>query len=157
MFSHLLIIFLATLSTQSQESLPPVSYGKAIDIWMSCCAVFVFCSILEFAVINYLVCRFPEDENGQPECQVMTKLLKLVFVINLQCSTTKIILQNPKTIKARIRSYIDNRKIQIIAHNIDRLSRFFFPACFISLNIWYWKKYLQGDQINGVQVEENEM
>lgn len=45
-------IFPATQNTQSQQSLPPVSYVKAIDIWMSSCSVFVFMSLMEFAVVN---------------------------------------------------------------------------------------------------------
>lgn len=44
--------FSATQNTQSQQSLPPVSYVKAIDIWMSSCSVFVFLSLMEFAVVN---------------------------------------------------------------------------------------------------------
>lgn len=46
---------LATQNTQSQQSLPPVSYVKAVDIWMSSCSVFVFLSLMEFAVVNYFV------------------------------------------------------------------------------------------------------
>lgn len=44
--------FKATQNTQSQQSLPPVSYVKAVDIWMSSCSVFVFMSLMEFAVVN---------------------------------------------------------------------------------------------------------
>lgn len=44
--------FPATQNTQSQQSLPPVSYVKAIDVWMSSCSVFVFLSLMEFAVVN---------------------------------------------------------------------------------------------------------
>lgn len=44
--------FVATQNTQSQQSLPPVSYVKAIDVWMSSCSVFVFMSLMEFAVVN---------------------------------------------------------------------------------------------------------
>lgn len=46
------VLFTATQNTQSQQSLPPVSYVKAIDIWMSSCSVFVFLSLMEFAVVN---------------------------------------------------------------------------------------------------------
>lgn len=42
----------ATQNTQSQQNLPPVSYVKAIDVWMSSCSVFVFLSLFEFAVVN---------------------------------------------------------------------------------------------------------
>lgn len=46
------MIYTATQNTQSQKSLPPVSYVKAVDIWMSSCSVFVFLSLMEFAVVN---------------------------------------------------------------------------------------------------------
>lgn len=49
---HVLSHFKATQNTQSQQSLPPVSYVKAVDIWMSSCSVFVFMSLMEFAVVN---------------------------------------------------------------------------------------------------------
>ncbi|XKL65709.1 hypothetical protein PGB90_009129 [Kerria lacca] len=46
------LLTLATQNTQSQQLLPPVSYVKAIDIWMSSCSVFVFLSLMEFAIVN---------------------------------------------------------------------------------------------------------
>ncbi|XP_069188497.1 glycine receptor subunit alpha-2 [Procambarus clarkii] len=49
---------LLTLSTQhanSQKSLPPVSYIKAIDMFMSSCTVFVFLSLMEYATVNIIL------------------------------------------------------------------------------------------------------
>ncbi|KAG1654707.1 Glycine receptor subunit alpha-2 [Nymphon striatum] len=49
------LLTLATQNTQSQASLPPVSYVKAIDVWMSSCTVFVFCSLMEYAMVTYFM------------------------------------------------------------------------------------------------------
>ena len=49
---------LLTLSTQhanSQKSLPPVSYIKAIDMFMSSCTLFVFFSLIEYAFVNVMM------------------------------------------------------------------------------------------------------
>ena len=51
------LLTVLTMTTQSVGmwmSLPRVSYIKAIDVWMSTCTVFVFASMLEFAIVNTL-------------------------------------------------------------------------------------------------------
>ncbi|KAK2160626.1 hypothetical protein LSH36_129g06010 [Paralvinella palmiformis] len=50
----LTILTMTTQSTGVRQSLPRVSYIKAIDVWMSTCLVFVFASLLEFAIVNVL-------------------------------------------------------------------------------------------------------
>ena len=48
----LTVLTMTTQSTGSRSQLPRVSYIKAIDVWMSICLIFVFASLLEFAVVN---------------------------------------------------------------------------------------------------------
>ncbi|KAF4524863.1 hypothetical protein B566_EDAN012819 [Ephemera danica] len=58
---------LLTLSTQhanSQKSLPPVSYIKAIDVFMSTCTIFVFMSLMEYALINVILGDFVDSDES---------------------------------------------------------------------------------------------
>lgn len=48
----LTVLTMTTQSTGARNSLPRVSYVKAIDVWMAMCLGFVFAALLEFAYVN---------------------------------------------------------------------------------------------------------
>jgi len=53
----LTVLTTTTMSGAARESLPRVSYIKAIDVWMIICLVFVFASLIEYAVVNVIARR----------------------------------------------------------------------------------------------------
>ncbi|XP_065166206.1 glycine receptor subunit alpha-2 isoform X1 [Atheta coriaria] len=124
------LLTLATQNTQSQQSLPPVSYVKAIDIWMSSCSVFVFLSLMEFAVVNNYM------------GPVATKAMKGYSDEDLHSD-----MQNDYKDIDRPRfgsqpqydTFCSGRSTALC---IDQFSRFFFPFSFFILNVVYWSTFL---------------
>ena len=93
---------LLTLSTQhanSQKALPPVSYIKAIDMFMNACTVFVFCSLIEYALINVIMGdasdierRRKEKEKGNRLCNIVKKAKKEIRKQTINCVAQACIL-----------------------------------------------------------------
>ncbi|KAK0168581.1 hypothetical protein PV327_002364 [Microctonus hyperodae] len=130
------LLTLATQNTQSQQSLPPVSYVKAIDVWMSSCSVFVFLSLMEFAVVNNYM------------GPVATKAMKGYSDEDLRESIDE--FKTPMRPESRNRSPVRPVTVQYdtccsgraTAIYIDKFSRFFFPFSFFILNVVYWSTFL---------------
>lgn len=69
---------LLTLSTQhakSQASLPPVSYLKAVDAFMSVCTIFVFMALMEYCLVNIVLgdCCIPKPSKKQKNPPLASK------------------------------------------------------------------------------------
>ncbi|KAK3859136.1 hypothetical protein Pcinc_034718 [Petrolisthes cinctipes] len=118
------LLTLTTLASGIRSQLPPVSYVKAIDVWIGVCMIMVFGALLEFTFVNWLANkkimknRMPfhiprclsgtdaheEDAYGQPIPPPIT------YLFHARC--------------------------------IDRLCRALFPGFFLVFNIVYWPYYL---------------
>ncbi|XP_039962955.1 glycine receptor subunit alpha-4 isoform X2 [Bactrocera neohumeralis] len=121
------LLTLATQNTQSQQSLPPVSYVKAIDVWMSSCSVFVFLSLMEFAVVNNYM------------GPVATKAMKGYSDENLHDIGDMKNHHRESIIEPQYDTFCHGHATAIY---IDKFSRFFFPFSFFILNIVYWTTFL---------------
>ncbi|VDL75974.1 unnamed protein product [Nippostrongylus brasiliensis] len=109
------------------RNLPRVSYIKAIDVWMLMSMTFIFCSLLELAIVGYKhnsqVNTFESSPAGL--CRYEQR-----FILPLErngCSWR---------ILCHIRAICDWPP-----EKIDRISAFMFPACFALFNILYWSFY----------------
>ncbi|GFY56918.1 glycine receptor subunit alpha-4 [Trichonephila inaurata madagascariensis] len=129
---------LLTLSTQhakSLDSLPPVSYIKAIDIFMATCTVFVFLSLMEFALVNVIL----------EECLTM-KLKQRITRKKFEESLKDVEVQNEVlAINMEKKSSAVSRQVKrrkIWALRIDQVSRVLFPLSFGGLTVAYWSFYV---------------
>lgn len=122
------LLTLATQNTQSQQSLPPVSYVKAIDVWMSSCSVFVFMSLMEFAIVNNYM------------GPIATKAMKGYSDEDIRSDEDfKNGEHRPSMALPQYDTFCNGREIALF---IDKMSRFFFPFSFLILNVVYWTTFL---------------
>ncbi|XP_053671307.1 uncharacterized protein LOC128721566 [Anopheles nili] len=158
---------LLTLSTQhakSQASLPPVSYLKAVDAFMSVCTVFVFMALMEYCLVN-IVLGDSDPPSPKPHPPKLDKFFDFTAKNGKRNSKShEHAHEHPITTFQRQESTLllsPVPHIQTIppppckpasaipkltpaqmrlkrAINIDRFSRIFFPFLFTLLNVTYW-------------------
>ncbi|XP_064608271.1 glycine receptor subunit alpha-3-like isoform X2 [Liolophura sinensis] len=118
----LTVLTLTTQSSSLRNTLPKVSYIKAIDVWMALCLGFVFSALLEFAFVNVLSRRKKNDPNVESKTG----------------SEVDDIKQEDETCESKTSLTLVGRKRALC---LDRVSRVLFPAVFSFLNIFYWLFY----------------
>nr|XP_023017647.1 glycine receptor subunit alpha-2 [Leptinotarsa decemlineata]XP_023017648.1 glycine receptor subunit alpha-2 [Leptinotarsa decemlineata] len=124
---------LLTLSTQhakSQAALPPVSYLKAVDAFMSVCTVFVFMALMEYCLVNIVL---GDSDAPKPPPKKTNPPPNNVF--EMVSKDNSLLLAAPKSAQPPANSAHKQRTRAI---NIDRFSRVFFPLLFTILNCTYW-------------------
>ncbi|OAD52008.1 Glycine receptor subunit alpha-2 [Eufriesea mexicana] len=133
----LVACFAATQNTQSQQSLPPVSYVKAIDVWMSSCSVFVFLSLMEFAVVNnYMGPVATKAMKGYSDEDLREAIDEFKTPMRNESERSRSPVR-PVTVQ-----YDTCCQGRATAIYIDKVSRFFFPFSFLILNVVYWSTFL---------------
>uniref|UniRef100_A0A183BPQ7 Ig-like domain-containing protein n=1 Tax=Globodera pallida TaxID=36090 RepID=A0A183BPQ7_GLOPA len=50
------LLTITTMQTSINAKLPPVNYVKVVDVWLGTCQAFVFCALIEYAVVCYRDC-----------------------------------------------------------------------------------------------------
>ncbi|CAB3379627.1 Hypothetical predicted protein [Cloeon dipterum] len=140
------LLTLATQNTQSQQSLPPVSYVKAIDIWMSSCSVFVFLSLMEFAVVNnYMGPVATKQMKGYSDEDIRSAVDEFKE-LEPRWNSSSVRNRGGSPVASRVTAtqpqydtFCQGKQTAIC---IDKFSRFFFPFSFFVLNIVYWTTFL---------------
>ncbi|TKR93860.1 hypothetical protein L596_008237 [Steinernema carpocapsae] len=136
------------------KALPPVSYVKAIDIWMFTCVAFIFASLLELAIIAY------QDKKLQMRSIKLHTTVSALFMLahNYHDPQTD---ESPEC-KVRRRKQVTFEENEAESHNafreslveaeelkvfefgstVDKYSFACFPLGFLLFNLCYWTFYL---------------
>ncbi|XP_043211625.1 glycine receptor subunit alpha-1-like, partial [Amphibalanus amphitrite] len=158
------LLTICSESSGNTDKMPPVSYMKALDIWMSVCTAFIFTALLEFTLVNQLsrprrqmVCWVMHVTKGVPERQLyMPDLCEDWCIVRQQLkkkrddmpSLTMQLVDSgsagggPELAVPELagrRCYCQRR--MSAAGWIDRVSRLGFPLAFCAFGAFYWTHY----------------
>ncbi|KAL1110359.1 hypothetical protein AAG570_007890 [Ranatra chinensis] len=132
---------LLTLSTQhakSQASLPPVSYLKAVDAFMSVCTIFVFLALMEYCLVNIVL----GDSDGKPPEPPKPETIYVTAKNSRLLSEQGVPLPPPPPPRSSVAIQSANRN-RARAIRIDKFSRVGFPLLFALLNCSYWYMFAE--------------
>ncbi|KAK2704828.1 glutamate-gated chloride channel-like isoform X3 [Artemia franciscana] len=163
------LLTMATQTTGINNSLPPVSYTKAIDVWTGVCLTFVFGALLEFALVNYASRSDAHREKlkkqrrqWEMEHAAALEAQQAEHLDEVTGFALKPLVRHSKD-RERARHYeyelhingLDGKRhpaaeccknwissFQMRSKRIDVISRFIFPLVFAMFNLIYWTTYL---------------
>ncbi|VEL39956.1 unnamed protein product [Protopolystoma xenopodis] len=161
------LLGILTQASSVSNSLPRVSYIKAIDIWMIFSIIFVIGVLVEYALALTMLRRKRADTWHRDVREIVRQELakwctacQQQHLVQLQNShqLTRGQLEFCEELEALLTNQvIDHQKEKNKAvkptttteSEIDSYSRFLFPACFLLYNCFYWLYYLVLEKSSG--------
>jgi len=128
------LLTLTTLSSGIRQNLPPVSYVKAIDVWIGFCMIMIFGALLEFTLVNWLA------NKKMPEDSKIPRLIKLPKCLAGQVEEPEEEEEDEEAPKTKLPGAGDT--YMFYARALDRLARILFPLVFFIFNLIYWPYYI---------------
>ncbi|XP_038077637.1 glycine receptor subunit alphaZ1-like [Patiria miniata] len=122
------VLTVTTMTAGIQDTLPVVTYAKAIDIWLAVCLLFVFFSLLEYGMANYLLVVQTRREKKKAR--------------DIEQSPSKEGERDPAITSVEGGDCCRQRPQLWTAHRLDCLARWSYPAVFIMFNVFYWVYFL---------------
>ncbi|KAL4230208.1 Glycine receptor subunit alpha-3 [Mactra antiquata] len=116
----LTVLTMTTQSSGAKQSLPQVSYVKAIDVWMFTCLLFVFAALVEYSYVNIVARK-------RTKALLASRQLELLPENGLGDTFKKAKLVSHHT--------------HLAARRVDKVSRFVFPLLFLIFNLAFWTYY----------------
>nr|XP_006811837.1 PREDICTED: glycine receptor subunit alpha-3-like [Saccoglossus kowalevskii] len=155
------VLTMTTQSSGANETLPKVSYVKAIDIWMAVCLLFVFAALVEFAAANYKS-RKKIGKADRQKRQKENKVRQTTSLSNENSENSTLLEMKPiqtyiktdfKSMPSTVTSgaQLSDTEVKVVLHKppetdwaqyIDYVSRVAFPVAFLLFNIVYWTMYM---------------
>nr|UOV21289.1 cysloop ligand-gated ion channel, glycine receptor, gly-5 [Ixodes ricinus] len=126
------LLTMTTVASGVRTQLPPVSYVKAIDVWIGACSVMVFGALLEFTLVNYL-----SRSKMRPE-----EFRKSINIFHRNRKGTEGQDADEADHKYSGRANAELQKNLKRSQNVDKVCRIMFPFMFFVFNVIYWAYYL---------------
>lgn len=178
------IISLMTMSRQMTSinaSLPPVSYTKAVDVWTGACLTFVFCSLIEFSVVNYVsrqdahkadrkrtqaaltsktrkrLSRWESERSGGPDSGVESDDIEDMISGRdgfMDFSSHYSMKPSQILIPKAPPNFLRSwlDRFPTRSKKVDVVARVSFPVLFAVFNIFYWITYLWREDLKEVDI-----
>ncbi|XP_063844110.1 glycine receptor subunit alpha-3-like isoform X3 [Scylla paramamosain] len=158
------LLTLTTLASGIRAQLPPVSYVKAIDVWIGMCMIMVFGALLEFTFVNWLANK---KMIGEPSLAFRLPLALFGSdeeEVGLDSGVGDSDKVDSEAAPDDTNSYQDPepsgadpkepKNYYSHAMAIDRLCRGFFPGAFLIFNLIYWPYYLMRQHTPGEMMDD---
>ncbi|XP_022104632.1 glycine receptor subunit alpha-3-like [Acanthaster planci] len=114
------VLTVTTMTAGIQETLPVVTYAKAIDIWLVVCLMFVFFSLLEYGVANFLLIK---------------QANKAAFTASIDDRSKR-----NRTLEGGPQESSQGQLMT--ADRMDRYARWLYPIAFLTFSVCYWIIFL---------------